>query len=744
MSKGKQVPVNKVANKIPILSFGRNGVFETAKNFFTEMYVVELVKIQDAEIFKHRINKLYLEMPNNVVFQMVVHNTLIPKEEYLQTVLVPQGVYSQAEVYNRTLLDAMDIGCNNVKKCVYFVVGHKDSSLEQASKFFEECRGNIEKAFGTIRIRRLSTMERLKMLYHVFNPKKNAFANEIDLKNDGHPDLEHLKYMHMTEKDLIAPGVWNISQNLIDYTILDEGQDDQCYSRSLFLNCIPREVSINVVSDLTSVASNMLFSVFYHPVDVSVGFEESSEQVKKNTVVTRKQKRETIQDKKNHTMITFTERKEINEDVYFHEAALDTTKGLVASGSTMMEASILITLFADNLEELDRNTEMLRISAAKFACSVKTLDMLQKEAFCSTLPFCRQSVNVSRFLSAERLAQISPITAAATGKAGGAFYGLNAINDNLICMNRKQGVNLSGVITGAEHSGKTYQMKREIMNSVLTTDDYINLVTLGEEYDEFICSLNGEFGNLPFCNPFCMTDGYGLTSENKAAKELFLTAFGGSREEARSLLAEQIDFSYIAVMEAVLGKYPGIQRAYQNISGDMVGNVGDKRLTVYHAKTQEDYLAIMEYLWNKSIEDKKNNKTNWIFLDKVDMFLEERNGDEQDLILPYLLKYLKASSDIRNVVTVLVQDAVGLMAANVSSAIAVEELVSSCGYVKLLNQGPIERKRFTDVLNIPNALLPYITYVEPGQGLIITPVSNVAFNDNFLEKGNEFTRMFQI
>ncbi len=46
MSKGKQVPVNKVANKIPVLAFGRNGVFETAKNFYTEMYAVELVKIQ--------------------------------------------------------------------------------------------------------------------------------------------------------------------------------------------------------------------------------------------------------------------------------------------------------------------------------------------------------------------------------------------------------------------------------------------------------------------------------------------------------------------------------------------------------------------------------------------------------------------------------------------------------------------------------------------------------------------------
>ena len=149
----------------------------------------------------------------------------------------------------------------------------------------------------------------------------------------------------------------------------------------------------------------------------------------------------------------------------------------------------------------------------------------------------------------------------------------------------------------------------------------------------------------------------------------------------------------------------------------------------------------MEYLWNQSIEDKKNNITNWIFLDEIDEFLTVTHGE--DVILSYLLRYLKGNSDIRNVVTVLVQDAVELMT-TIAGSLALEELVCGCGYVKLLNQGPIERKKFTEVLNIPNALLSYITNVEPSQGLIITPTSSVAFNDNFLEKDNEFTKICSI
>lgn len=720
MKRKRAETVARVSNKIPITGFYENGIFETAKHFYTEMYAIEQVEMQDAEIFKYRLNRLYLELPRDVVFQMVVHNTIIPKEQYLRSVLVPQQSYPQAEEYNRTILESVEIGCNNVEKHVYLVLGKKAATALKAEDYFKEQESVIRKAFGTIQIRRLSSIERLQMLYHVFQSKKNSFGKEIDLKNNGRPELSNLKYMKMSELDLIAPRKWNTRKDLVDYTILDEDLPEQCYSRSLFLNNIPRELSVNVISDLTSVSSHMLFSVFYHPTDAKVGFVAASEQVKKNTVILRKQKRETMQDKKNHTVITFTERKAINEDVYFHEAALDATKELVASDGVLMEASVVLTLFADSLEELERNTEILRISAAKYACSVKILDMLQWEGFCSSLPLCRQRVNVSRFLSSERLAQFSPVIAAENGGQSGAFYGLNAINDNLVILNRKQGINLAGVITGAEHSGKTYQMKREILNALLTTNDKIRVISYGTKYDSFIQSLDGGKITDLKTNPFHITSGYGLTKPDEQAKEWFIKAY----EQAKRI-----------------GNINGIENDSEEIVQEQLNASMEKRLILYQPKNQVEYLAAMEHLWNQSIEDKKNNITNWIFLDDIDEFLTAAHGE--DAILFYLLRYLKASSDIRNVVTVLIQDAVEIMT-TIAGSLALEDLVCSCGYVKLLNQGPIERKKFSEVLNIPNALLSYITNVEPSQGLIITPTSSVAFNDNFLEKDNEFTKICNV
>lgn len=726
------------SDKIHISKFHDNGIFEYS-GLYTEMFIVEQVHLQGADIFNHKMEQLYLKMPKDCVFQMIVHNTLIEKEDYLKTILVSTDKMPQAEIYDKTILDVVDIGCNNVKKCVYLVVGYNAASIDKAKEYFHEQNLVIEKAFDGVEIRKLDTLERLEVLYHAFNPKKNAFGYELDLRNDGNIQLSNLKHLKMTEKDLIAPKRWNTKESLRNHTILDEGLETQCYSRTMFLNCIPKEVSINVISDLTSVSGNMLFSVFYNPVDAELGFDTVSEEVKKNTFVTKKQKRDTIQDKKNKTSITFTDRKVINENVYFHEAALDSLKRIKASRGTIMEISAVITLFSDTLEELERNMEMLKISAAKFACSVKCLNKLQYEGFYSSLPLCEQKVNVSRFLSSERLAQMSPITAVAKGnRFGGAYLGLNAINDNMVIYNRKQNINLSGVICGTEHSGKTYQVKREILNTMLTTIDNVNIITYGNEYDQFIKSLGGDVEYLSELNPFYITNGYGFIKQDKIAKLSFLTAFGNNAEEAESLIKEDIDFSVLDNVLNVIIKdnaYPRLTEALTAVNEAISRQTGNsKRLSLYKVSNKAELLVTMEYLWNQSVDDKKKNLTNWLFIDAVDELLKKETS------LDYLLNYLENYSNIHNVATIVIQDAVGLME---NRSIAVEELVTGCGYVKLLNQGPIERKRFTDILNIPNALVPYITNVEPGQGLIITPISNVAFNDNFLDIGNSFTEIFK-
>ena len=159
------------------------------------------------------------------------------------------------------------------------------------------------------------------------------------------------------------------------------------------------------------------------------------------------------------------------------------------------------------------------------------------------------------------------------------------------------------------------------------------------------------------------------------------------------------------------------------------------RLFLYHAESTEDILMLMDYLWNEMISDRKEGRGSWIFIEAVDGLLKNK------FCARYLMKYLQQCGAFRTVVTVAVQDAVGL-AGNVEQSVALEELAGGCGYVKLLNLGPVERKKLAEVLNLPNALLPHVTNVEPSKGLILTSASNVPFDDNFLGREDPFVELF--
>lgn len=53
------------------------------------------------------------------------------------------------------------------------------------------------------------------------------------------------------------------------------------------------------------------------------------------------------------------------------------------------------------------------------------------------------------------------------------YYGLNALSNNLIMVDRKKLKNPNGLILGTPGSGKSFSAKREICNAFLVTDDDI-------------------------------------------------------------------------------------------------------------------------------------------------------------------------------------------------------------------------------------------------------------------------------
>ena len=72
------------------------------------------------------------------------------------------------------------------------------------------------------------------------------------------------------------------------------------------------------------------------------------------------------------------------------------------------------------------------------------------------------------------------------------YYGLNALSNNMIMVDRKLLKNPNGLILGTPGSGKSFSAKREITNAFLMTTDDIILQDPESEYAPLVLHLKGQ------------------------------------------------------------------------------------------------------------------------------------------------------------------------------------------------------------------------------------------------------------
>jgi hypothetical protein len=106
------------------------------------------------------------------------------------------------------------------------------------------------------------------------------------------------------------------------------------------------------------------------------------------------------------------------------------------------------------------------------------------------LPLNNLKVNVNRILTVEQLAVLQPLDIQTAFERVRTFYELNAVNDNLIFMDRKNYV--TAMIARMGCMGKSFALKREVMNTLLATaDDVAVLARYPEEYRGFAGEAGG-------------------------------------------------------------------------------------------------------------------------------------------------------------------------------------------------------------------------------------------------------------
>ena len=148
----------------------------------------------------------------------------------------------------------------------------------------------------------------------------------------------------------------------------------------------------------------------------------------------------------------------------------------IANGLLDQGVSVMMTNFTRILNKLsDLQVKEANSIAQKHNCNLRRLDYQQEQGLMSSLPLAYNQIEIQRGMTTSSTAIFVPFTTQELFQDGkeALYYGLNALSNNLIMVDRKKLKNPNGLILGTPGSGKSFSAKREITNAFLTTNDDI-------------------------------------------------------------------------------------------------------------------------------------------------------------------------------------------------------------------------------------------------------------------------------
>ena len=173
-------------------------------------------------------------------------------------------------------------------------------------------------------------------------------------------------------------------------------------------------------------------------------------------------------------------------------------KALLKELQSQNERMFLLTFLVMNTgrtkQELENNVFQAASIAQKHNCNLVRLDYQQEQGLMSTLPLASNLIEIQRGMTTSSTAIFVPFTTQELFQNGkeALYYGLNALSNNMIMVDRKKLKNPNALILGTPGSGKSFSAKREIANAFLVTDDDIIISDPESEYSPLVARFGGQ------------------------------------------------------------------------------------------------------------------------------------------------------------------------------------------------------------------------------------------------------------
>lgn len=394
---------------------------------------------------------------SSVRFQISFCNMATDVSDFEKSIAIPHkndGFDEVRDEYSGILLSQMEAGNNGLTKTKYLTFGINAESVKAAKPRLMHIETDILNNFRHLGVqaRSLNGSERLSVMHR-----------QLHIGDDArfHFDWKYLIGTGLSVKDFIAPSSFSFPTGRY-FKIGD------LYGSMGFLSIDASDISDRLLADFLSMESSQVVTMHIRSVD-------QNEAIKTIKHTITELDRSKIEEQKKAVRAGY--------DIDIIPSDLATygkdAKALLKELQSQNERMFLLTFIVMNTgktkQELENNIFQAASIAQKHNCNLIRLDYRQEQGLMSTLPLAESFIEIERGMTTSSTAIFVPFTTQELFQSGdeALYYGLNALSNNMIMVDRKKLKNPNALILGTPGSGKSFSAKREIANSFLVTDDDI-------------------------------------------------------------------------------------------------------------------------------------------------------------------------------------------------------------------------------------------------------------------------------
>jgi len=731
-----------------------DGICRVGGDFYTKTIQFQDINYQLAqqedktEIFEEWCGFLNF-FDSSVQFQLSFMNFATEIGDFEKKIAIPHqedGFNDVRDEYSGILLKNMQAGNNGLTKVKYITFGIHADSMKSAKPRLIHIEMDILNNFKRLGViaETLNGAQRLELMHRQTHMGDNAKF---------HFDWKYLAGSGLSVKDFVAPSSFEFPNGR--YFKMGD-----TWCAMSFLSIDASDVSDRMLADFLGMESSQIVTMHLKSVD-----QNEAIKTVKHTIT--ELDRSKIEEQKKAVRAGYDMEIIPSDLATYGKDAKALLKELQSQNERMFLLTFIIMNTGKTKEELDNNIFQASSIAQKHSCNLIRLDFQQEQGFVSTLPLAYNEVDIQRGMTTSSTAIFVPFTTQELFQdhRGALYYGLNALSNNLIMVDRKMLKNPNGLILGTPGSGKSFAAKREIVNSFLVTDDDIIISDPEQEYKALVDYLGGQVIRISptstqYVNPMDINMNYSDDDNPVMLKVDFILSLMelimGSRDGLQPTERTVIDRCTRAVYRKYLENpvpenIPILEDLYNEllkqdepeakyvataleiyVSGSLSvfnhrTNVDiNSRLVCYDIKDlgkqlkKIGMLIIQDQVWGRVSANREMGKSTRYIMDEMHLLLRE---EQTAAYTVEIWKRFRKWGGIPTGVTQNVKDF--LASAEVSN------IFENSDFIIMLNQAIGDRQLLAKQLNISPHQLSYVTHSGEGEGLIFYGNVILPFIDRF-------------